>query len=133
MTAPFNLTVAGIIEAGRKAFDENRLQAQNGIGVCTYRDPKTCQPCVVGAALPKPVLDELVRRGHNASAISTVLTAEDLNDLITCDPAELNVICNLQNIHDEATTSGGVAHPDVIEELRQVLHGELDPATIFEH
>jgi hypothetical protein len=128
--APFHLTVANIIEAGRKAFDEERLQAQNGVGACTYRDPFTKLPCVVGAAIPDEVFAIIDKRGHNASAISTLLTMED-DPILTCDPAELQLICNLQNTHDEATDAAGQVRPKILEELRQVLHGELDPAEIF--
>lgn len=106
---PFKLTYAGVIAAGRKAFEENRLQAQQNDPGCTYRS-NDGHPCVVGSALPDEVVEALNNKGLNGCGIGGLFGVHRVNTtaiLAPVDPRELSKMKDLQSLHDCVVDDSG--------------------------
>lgn len=106
---PFKLTYAGVIAAGRKAFEENRLQAQQNDPGCTYRS-NDGHPCVIGSALPDEVAEALDKAGFNGCGIGGLFGVHRVNTtaiLAPVDPRELSKMKDLQNLHDRVVDDSG--------------------------
>lgn len=126
MTDLFQLTYDGVREAGRKAFNEGRLQAQQNDPGCTYRSDDG-HPCVVGSALPDEVAQALIDKGLNGCGIGGLFgvhrsSTKDL--LAPVDRRELDKICELQSLHDFVVDNSGdepVTSEVKLEALRKAL------------
>lgn len=125
---PFQLTYEGVIAAGRKAFEENRLQAQQGEPGCTYRSDEGL-PCVVGAALPDEVAQVLIERGLNSCGISSLFGVHrnaTIDLLAPVHTEELKRIRDLQSKHDVVVVvDGGGESPRIKPEELEALRAAL--------
>lgn len=126
---PFKLTYAGVIAAGRKAFTEGRLQAQNNEPGCTYRSDEGL-PCVIGSALPDEVAQALNDKGLNGCGIGGLFGVHRVNTtafLAPVDQRELSKMKDLQSLHDCVVDDSGDEpriQSERLEELRVALFEE---------
>lgn len=93
------ITLRDVVVAGRKAYEEGRLTAQNG-GECMYRQEingKECR-CVVGAAMTDETLDQLEASSNMSGKVSRDMTR--LSGRFTIPDSDLFAIQDLQNEHD---------------------------------
>lgn len=85
-----------VLDAATKAFNENRLGAQNGMGECMYQYPGTNYVCAVGAAYTAS--DD----NDNTLAFHEIFTPEDVGGY-----DDFASICVLQALHDVWCTNPG--------------------------
>lgn len=117
------ITLAEVLAAGRKAYEEKRLQAQNGgESYCTYRDNKGC-PCVVGAAMTVETLDSLRDNGRNKMGIGDLARRE----FVSIPEEDVAEITRLQAAHDQwswAVADDPSEAAEAEESFRARLYGE---------
>lgn len=99
MTKP-TLTLKDVVLAGRKAYEEGRLSAQNSTPQCAYRD-KSGNPCVVGAAMSDGLVNQLFESDEEMQ-FSQNSTVEQLErgGGIEVPPEDIKSMRYLQELHD---------------------------------
>lgn len=115
---PQHLTLEGVKEAARNAYDKGELGAQRGYE-CLYAFDDESK-CAIGAALDEATLAHIMLNSMNGNDVLQLMQG----NVITCTPDETPEICRIQELHDEAT--GGpvpmenflhaIDHPSVIKQ-----------------
>lgn len=102
----YYLTLANVKEAAKKAYNENRLTAQNG-GMCRYKqfvNGKDCV-CAIGAAIEHLDLDfdkkvSLSGTEMEINSISVTNLPKVTDIILPSDPIEAQDIDDIQLAHD---------------------------------
>lgn len=99
---PQHLTLKDVVIAGRKAYNEGRLQAQmpERAWTCRYTSTDTLSVeynCIIGAALTQHIKKCLLEEGANVAGVGTLVS----DQYIVVPHGELLLLKGLQKYHDD--------------------------------
>lgn len=96
---PQHITLKGIKQASKKAYDEDRLLAQSGERAYGYRIGKFV--CAIGAGLNSETLDRIDQDCRGNNTVSTSPGENLIENYFTFSENDREGLCKLQDAHDE--------------------------------
>lgn len=118
MTEPIiTLTYSEVRAAAKKAFDENRLQAQHFTGGTMPFYNKGGFVCAIGAALPKEVAERFDAGEFDTYGIGALCEA----GVVSSSEKDRMEMIRLQGVHDRWLRYGGLSRKD---EFKRLVYAE---------